>query len=64
MMRKIASSKTSLLLGLRYLYTPVSNYEIQNKVNPIVAVTLGTDKEKLLDLHFRVTNNLVSSSKM
>jgi hypothetical protein len=63
MLRKFANCKNGLLLGLKYRYTPVSNYQIQSKVNPIVAVTLGNDKEKLLDIHFRVTHDLFSSSK-
>ena len=62
-MRTITKRTTSLLLQLQYKYTPVSNFEIQNKVNPIVAVTLGYQKH-VLDLHFRVSIFQYSSSKM
>ena len=62
-MRTITKRTTSLLLNLQYNYTPVSNFEIQNKVNPVVAITLGYQKHSL-DLHFRVTFLVSSSLKM
>ncbi len=54
MIRKVVNNKSGLLLGLKYNYTPVSNYQIQNKVNPIISVTLGNDSHALFDIHFRV----------
>jgi len=54
MIRKVVNNKSGLILGLKYNYTPVSNYKIQNKINPIVSVTLGNDGQTLFDLHFRV----------
>jgi hypothetical protein len=54
MMKKIIVSRTALQFALKYNYTPVSNYQIQNKVNPIVSVTFGTDSATLFDIHFRV----------
>jgi len=62
-MRTITKRTTSLLVNLQYNYTPVSNFEIQNKVNPIVAITLGYQRHTL-DLHFRVRNIGCSSLKM
>ena len=62
-MRTITQRATSLLLGLKYNYTPVSNYKLQNKVNPIIAITLGNSKQSL-DLHFRVSLSSFSSLKM
>lgn len=53
-MIKIAASCRGLTFGLKYRYTPVSNYEVQHKVNPIIAVTIGSDHAELFDLHFRV----------
>lgn len=63
-MRKIVSQGSPLLTKLRYNYVPVSTYKIQNKPNSIVAVTLGTDKQTLFDLHFRVLTISCSFSKM
>lgn len=53
MIRKIANP-SRLTQTLRYNYTPVSNYQLQNKINPVVSVTLGNEKETLFDLQFRV----------
>jgi hypothetical protein len=61
-MRKIVAS-AGLTLRLKHNYTPVSNFQIQNKTNPIVAVSIGSDREKLFDLHFRVPLAPISSSK-
>ena len=62
-MRTITKKANTLLLALRYNYTPVSCYEIQNKVNPVVSVTLA-HKQESYQLQFRVHSSLGSSSKM
>jgi len=62
-MRKIVSQAAPLLTKLRYSYIPVSTYKIQNKPNPIVAVTLGNDKQTLFELQFRVFPISLSFSK-
>ena len=62
-MRKIVSQGSPMLNKIRYNYIPVSTYKIQNKPNPIVAVTLGSDNQTLFDLHFRVFTILFSFSK-
>jgi hypothetical protein len=49
-MRKFVSQGSPLLIKLKYNYIPVSLYKIQNKPNPIVAVTIGNDKQTLFDL--------------
>lgn len=43
-MRKLVNNANVLLVRQRYNYTPVSNYEVQKKTNPIISVTLGNDK--------------------
>ena len=53
-MRKISSFGCGLVRKIRYNYTPVSTYKIQNKPNPIIAVTFGNDTGSLLDFQFRV----------
>ena len=62
-MRKLIASRGSLLLKTRFNYVPVSNYEVQRKQNPVIEVSLGNDKGKLFDLHFRVTSSPLSSSR-
>lgn len=64
MMRKFASQGSALLNKVKYNYIPVSLYKIQNKPNPVVAVTISTDQQPLFDLQFRVTLISLSSSKM
>ena len=48
-MRKVINKTNQLLQKMKYNYTPVSNYEIQNKINPIIAVTVG-DQKSTIDL--------------
>ena len=62
-MQKITKRTASLLLSLKYNYTPISNYEIQNKINPVIAISLGNQKNHF-DLHFRVRICLASFLKM
>ena len=62
-MRVVARRTSSLLMNMQYRYTPVSNFEIQKKVNPIIAVTLGYQKH-VFDFHFRVYIVSFSSLKM
>ena len=43
-MRKIILKTTTLLSKSKYSYTPVSDYKVQNKTNPIIAVTISNGK--------------------
>jgi len=63
-MRKFVSQASPLLTKVKYNYIPVSLYKVQNKPNPIVAVTIGNDSYTLFDLQFRVTPPTHSYLKM
>jgi len=62
-MRTITNRVNTLLLSLRYNYTPVSNYEIQNKPNPVISICLANN-DQAYNLQFRVCESLVSFSRM
>ena len=61
-MRTITTRANTLLLALRYNYTPVSTYEVQNKPNPVISITLS-HQSQAYKLQFRVHASLGSSSR-
>lgn len=63
-MRKLIGRKSGLLLRQKYNYVPVSNYEIQKKINPVIEVSIGDGSSKLFDLQFRVKLSTFSFSKI
>ena len=62
-MNKVAQRFTTLTLNVRRAYTPVSNYEIQKKPNPVIAVNFTANNRPSFDLHFRVSSVTFSYSK-
>lgn len=63
-MRALLAKKQScpgLTQSLRYAYTPMSCYKIENKINPILSVTFGDNTKELIELHIRVSTILDSA---
>jgi hypothetical protein len=42
-----------------YTFIPPSSYDIQTKINPIINVTLGTDRSDLCNIQFRLFESVV-----
>ena len=53
-MINIATKFIRLTHNNKFTFIPPSCYEIQSKVNPVINVTLGTDKADFCNIQFRV----------
>lgn len=42
-----------------YTFIPPSCYDVQSKINPVINVTLGTDKSDLCNIQFRLFESVV-----
>jgi hypothetical protein len=53
-MIKITNQLIRLTHNNKYTFIPPSQYDIKSKTNPVINVTLGTDKADFCIIQFRV----------